>query len=603
MSSGTPICLAFPVFVMPVSQIVRSLGSGSSSRSAEPTEGRRPSFAGAVRGLRAAASAALIACGGGSGTDITPPTTRDTTAPTVTATTPTDGAVDVTQNATVSVTFSEPINAVTFTATSVTVVAAGGASGAAVAGTVAMNGTTATFTPTKALAGSTRYTVTITTAVKDLAGNALAADYVWSFTTSTPPDLTAPTVLSVTPQNDAVNVSVAVAPTVTLSEPMNVATLNASTIMLTKSGDTTRVAATVTVSANTATLRPAAALAEGVKYTMTATTGIKDVAGNSLAAELSWSFTTVPRVVAGSTMWRVDMPGEVTLLDAANRPAIDVAGRLLLRRSASFTYSGIDITTGALSWTTPMPTSPYASWTFGTLFAMSGSYVDPTTGSVFWTPTGPSFGPGDNLLVIGETIVFKLRGDTLGGFDRRTGREKWRRRLGPLNCPDPDVCGILRAIGLDSANGYVLRSSSAESQIITLSDTGIVREVVASSDVARRVFSERQLAVVHGANLIVAWSNSLEAAAGVDVVTGTQRWRTDFSTIGAAFIGTPTERTFYTPDGSLLLLEFPGTTAAEAVLFTALDTRAGTFTSRRVLTRTENQVALLGRCESAALLC
>jgi hypothetical protein len=53
----------------------------------------------------------------------------------------------------------------------------------ALPGTVTYSGTTATFTPTANLAAGTTYTATITTAAKDVAGNALANNYVWSFTT------------------------------------------------------------------------------------------------------------------------------------------------------------------------------------------------------------------------------------------------------------------------------------------------------------------------------------------------------------------------------------------------------------------------------------
>jgi len=45
-------------------------------------------------------------------------------------------------------------------------------------------GTTATFAPASALAPNTVYTATITTGVKDLAGNALASNSAWSFTTA-----------------------------------------------------------------------------------------------------------------------------------------------------------------------------------------------------------------------------------------------------------------------------------------------------------------------------------------------------------------------------------------------------------------------------------
>jgi hypothetical protein len=54
--------------------------------------------------------------------------------------------------------------------------------GAAVTGTVNVSGNTATFAPAASLAGITQYTAIITTAAKDAAGNALAANYSWNFT-------------------------------------------------------------------------------------------------------------------------------------------------------------------------------------------------------------------------------------------------------------------------------------------------------------------------------------------------------------------------------------------------------------------------------------
>jgi hypothetical protein len=55
--------------------------------------------------------------------------------------------------------------------------------GASVNGAVALSGNTATFTPSASLSPSTQYTATITTGAQDAAGNALAADVTWSFTT------------------------------------------------------------------------------------------------------------------------------------------------------------------------------------------------------------------------------------------------------------------------------------------------------------------------------------------------------------------------------------------------------------------------------------
>jgi uncharacterized repeat protein (TIGR02543 family) len=53
-----------------------------------------------------------------------------------------------------------------------------------IAGTVTYSGNTAVFTPASPLADNTVYTGTITIAAKDVAGNAMASHYKWSFSTS-----------------------------------------------------------------------------------------------------------------------------------------------------------------------------------------------------------------------------------------------------------------------------------------------------------------------------------------------------------------------------------------------------------------------------------
>lgn len=101
---------------------------------------------------------------------------NDITAPTVSKVSPVNGATDIALNAKVSVAFSESIDPATMTGSSFTLAAGE----TPVAGTVSNTGI---FTPSEALAPSTEYTATITTAVTDLAGNHLAFDYVWKFTT------------------------------------------------------------------------------------------------------------------------------------------------------------------------------------------------------------------------------------------------------------------------------------------------------------------------------------------------------------------------------------------------------------------------------------
>jgi hypothetical protein len=111
----------------------------------------------------------------------------DATPPTVTSVTPANGTTGVSAATAVTATFSEAINAATLTSTGNFVLR--DPANVVVPGTVSYNASTrvGTLAPSTALAASTTYTATIlggTNGVKDLAGNALASNVVWSFTTA-----------------------------------------------------------------------------------------------------------------------------------------------------------------------------------------------------------------------------------------------------------------------------------------------------------------------------------------------------------------------------------------------------------------------------------
>jgi uncharacterized lipoprotein YehR (DUF1307 family) len=104
-------------------------------------------------------------------------------APTVTSVTPAAGATLICPNtAVITATFSKTMNPATINASTFTV----NAGGANVAGTVTYvaNTNIATFSPTASLAPSATITATITTGAADTFGNHLAANFVWTFTTS-----------------------------------------------------------------------------------------------------------------------------------------------------------------------------------------------------------------------------------------------------------------------------------------------------------------------------------------------------------------------------------------------------------------------------------
>ena len=110
--------------------------------------------------------------------DFTAGSVADTTAPTVTFTSPVKGATAAPIKQNVNAAFSENMDPATIGAATFSV-----KQGATpVAGKVTTTASTVTFAPADKFEKGKTYTATVTTGAKDLAGNPLAHDYVWSFT-------------------------------------------------------------------------------------------------------------------------------------------------------------------------------------------------------------------------------------------------------------------------------------------------------------------------------------------------------------------------------------------------------------------------------------
>src|SRR5439155_1542237 len=159
-----------------------------------------------------------------------------------------------------------------------------------VAGTVNYSGITATFTPAGNLAPLTTYTATISSGTKDLAGNALTTDITWSFTTGEIGRASCRERSDTVAVNAAIEVDISTQIATTFSEAMDVSTINTTTFTLTQR--TTPVAGTVNYSGVTATFTPVDTLAPLTTYTVSISTGAKDLAGNALTSDITWSFTT-----------------------------------------------------------------------------------------------------------------------------------------------------------------------------------------------------------------------------------------------------------------------------------------------------------------------
>ncbi len=212
----------------------------------------------------------------------------DVTPPTVISTNPTANATNVVRTQDITATFSESMSAATINSNSFTLRAQGGA---AVAATISYSGNVATLDPTPALNADTLYDASISTAVKDSAGNSMTTAKTWSFRTAAAGDITAPTVTSTDPAANATNVVRNRNITATFSEAMNPQTINASSFTLKLQGGTL-VPATVSYAGNVATLDPSATLAANTLYIAAVSTAAKDTAGNAMTVAKTWSFTT-----------------------------------------------------------------------------------------------------------------------------------------------------------------------------------------------------------------------------------------------------------------------------------------------------------------------
>lgn len=107
-----------------------------------------------------------------------------------------------------------------------------------------------------------------------------------------PGDTSPPTVSIISPPNGATGVAVTISVTATFSEPVQPSSVSTTTFNL-QSG-TASIPGTVTLSADgkTATFDPTSTLTSSVSYSAIIRTGVKDIAGNVIAAPKQWSFTT-----------------------------------------------------------------------------------------------------------------------------------------------------------------------------------------------------------------------------------------------------------------------------------------------------------------------
>jgi len=141
--------------------------------------------------------------------------TPDATPPRVITTIPSNGAINIEPRPTLSVIFSEPLDPASV-ASSITVRTA---TGSVVPGTISYTSpsNTVRWEAGSGIAADERVTITIATSVRDTASNAIVQPYSFEFRVR---ELTPPVLLSISPVNNASNVSLYTRPTFTFSERM-----------------------------------------------------------------------------------------------------------------------------------------------------------------------------------------------------------------------------------------------------------------------------------------------------------------------------------------------------------------------------------------------
>ncbi len=179
--------------------------------------------------------------------------------------------------------------------------------------------------------------VSIGSGIRDIAQNVtLNNPGVRTFSVGTTADTTAPATVggSNTPTGGGIS-RTAPGISIQFSETIDVSTLNASTFYL-ETGGTNKVPATISYVHPTATLTPTETLAKNTLYTVHVTTGVKDLSGNALPAEVTWNFTTVNTEID-------PVPGAPTITSALSVDAVTT-------------------TTAQLSWATSEATNYTLIW-------------------------------------------------------------------------------------------------------------------------------------------------------------------------------------------------------------------------------------------------
>ncbi len=221
--------------------------------------------------------------------------TADVTRPTILSSVPASGATGVSTSTPITVNYSEPIDPTTICYLTVK------ANNIAVAGSCsAPSATQAVFTPLSPFPPNAVVTVTQSSTIVDLAGNSLVISAI-SFTTANTVDSSPFQVTAVTPVNGAadINVDATVVIALTFNKTVDPNTLNGNMALLYGTAKVTGCYAPWRAFDNRSVTISCSGVPGSSTMTVAVTSGVRDLAGNSVQPFQS-TFTTAVKSVSSS---------------------------------------------------------------------------------------------------------------------------------------------------------------------------------------------------------------------------------------------------------------------------------------------------------------
>ncbi|MDH3998029.1 MAG: Ig-like domain-containing protein, partial [Desulfuromonadales bacterium] len=198
---------------------------------------------------------------------------------------PVSGSVNVSVEQNVKILFSEPFERSSVNSNSIYLSQGGNK----VAGSLLPDGdnTGVTFYPAQPLKGFALYTIVATTAVEDLVGRKLEQNYASTFTTI---DNVPPSVTSVSPDDDATEISPEAVVRITFSEAIDQGSIDG--IRLLRGGVAVETQLDLTQGGTVAILTPLYALATDTLYTLDVAAA-RDTLGNTMSQAFNSSFSSI----------------------------------------------------------------------------------------------------------------------------------------------------------------------------------------------------------------------------------------------------------------------------------------------------------------------